>query len=102
VDDVDDVDGDVFLRHVADRLGDQCTGLVAQAASQAAHAVLAARGQWVTNEKTLLTRAGLRQVDEFIATAGPDPGVPHDVVDSSRALCRDAVNGAIAAAMVSD
>ena len=47
----------------------QCAGLVAQAASQAAHAVLAARGEWITNEKTLLTRAGLRQVDEFIASA---------------------------------
>jgi predicted nucleotidyltransferase len=76
----------------------QCTGLVAQAASQAAHAVLAARGQWVTNEKTLLTRAGLRQVDEFIAAAGSDPGVLQDVVDSSLVLCRDTVSDAIAAA----
>src|SRR6202046_2771802 len=32
----------------------QCAGLVAQATSQAAQAVLAARGQWITNEKTLL------------------------------------------------
>ena len=55
-------------------------GLVAQATSYAAHAVLAARGQWVTNEKTLLTRAGLRQVDEFIAAARPDPDVMRDVV----------------------
>jgi hypothetical protein len=53
--------------------------------------VLAARGQWVTNEKTLLTRAGLRQVDEFVATAVPDPRVLRDVVDRSRALCSDAV-----------
>jgi hypothetical protein len=37
----------------------QCTGLLAQAASQTAHAVLASRGEWVTNEKTLLTRADL-------------------------------------------
>ena len=69
----------------------QCAGLVVQAASDAAHAVLAARGQWVTNEKTLLTRAGLRQVDEFIAAAVPDPAVLRDVVDRSRALCSDAV-----------
>jgi predicted nucleotidyltransferase len=74
----------------------QCAGLVAQAASQAAHAVLAARGQWVTNEKTLLTRAGLRQVDDFIAAARPDPGVLCDVVDASRALCSDAVREAVA------
>jgi predicted nucleotidyltransferase len=74
----------------------QCAGLVAQAASQAAHAVLAARGQWVTNEKMLLTRAGLRQVDEFIAAAGPDPGMMRDVVERSRVLCSDAVMAATA------
>ena len=76
----------------------QCAGLVAQAASQAAHAVLAARAQWVTNEKTLLTRAGLRQVDEFIADARPDHGALSAVVDRSRALCADAVRAAVATA----
>ena len=74
----------------------QCAGLVAQATSYAAHAVLAARGQWVTNEKTLLTRAGLRQVDEFIAAARPDPGVMRDVVDRSRVVCSDAMREAVA------
>jgi len=54
------------------------------------------RGQWITNEKTLLTRAGLRQVDEFIAAARPDPGVMRDVVDRSRAVCSDAVREAMA------
>jgi hypothetical protein len=76
----------------------QCAGLVAQAASYAAHAVLAARGQWITNEKLLLTRAGLGRVDEFIATAQPDPGVLRDVVDRSRALCSDVVTEAVAVA----
>ena len=47
--------------------------VLAELASQAAHAVLAAHGRWVTNEKTLLTRAVLRQVDEFIGAARPDP-----------------------------
>ena len=74
----------------------ECAGLVGQAASQAAHAVLAARGQWITNEKRLLTRAGLRQVDEFIAMAGPEPGVMREVVERSRALCLDAVREASA------
>jgi hypothetical protein len=74
----------------------QCAGLVAQATSYAAHAVLAARGQWVTNEKTLLTRAGLRQVDEFIAAARPDPGVMRDVVDGSRAVWSDVMRKAVA------
>jgi predicted nucleotidyltransferase len=72
----------------------QCVGLVAQAASQSAHAVLAARGEWVTNEKTLLTRAGLRQVDEFIAAAWPDPGALRDIVDRTHATCADAVRRA--------
>jgi hypothetical protein len=72
----------------------QCAGLVAQAASQAAHAVLAARGEWITNEKTLLTRAGLRQVDGFIAVARPDPVALRDVVDRSRSACVSALNEA--------
>jgi hypothetical protein len=72
----------------------QCAGLVAQAASQAAHAVLAARGEWITNEKTLLTRAGLHQVDEFIADARPDQEALRDLVDRSRAACADALHEA--------
>jgi predicted nucleotidyltransferase len=74
----------------------QCAGLVAKATSYAAHAVLAARGQWVTNEKTLLTRAGLRHVDQFIAAARPDPALMQDLVDRSRAVCSDAVTDAMA------
>jgi predicted nucleotidyltransferase len=65
----------------------QCAGLVAQGASQAAHAILAARGEWVTNEKTLLTRSGLRPVDELVAGTRPDPGALCDLVDRARALC---------------
>ena len=75
----------------------QCAGLVAQAASQAAHAVLAARGEWVTNEKTLLTRAGLRPVDQFVATAGTDPAVLTKVVDQCRDFCAQSVRTATAA-----
>jgi predicted nucleotidyltransferase len=75
----------------------QCAGLVAQATSQAAHAVLAARGEWVTNEKTLLTAAGLREVDQFVAAAGLEPGMLSDLVDRSRALCDAAVQSAVAA-----
>lgn len=51
----------------------QCAGLVAQAASQAAHAVLAARGEWVTNDKTLLASAGLEEVDFVVAGMTADP-----------------------------
>lgn len=73
----------------------QCAGLVAQATSQAAHAVLAARGEWITNEKQLLTRAGLRQVDGLLAAAGPDTAGLRDLVDSSRSLCSDALRAAV-------
>jgi predicted nucleotidyltransferase len=76
----------------------QCAGLVAQASSQAAHAVLAARGQWITNEKTLLTRAGLREVDEFAAAATPGPEALRELVASCQALCRDTLNAAMAGA----
>jgi predicted nucleotidyltransferase len=65
----------------------QCLGLVAQATSQAAHAVLAARGAWVTNEKTLLARAGLRGVDAIVARTGD----LIEVVNDARDLCRRAI-----------
>jgi hypothetical protein len=48
----------------------------------------------VTNEKTLLTRAGLREVDEIFAAARPDPVVLRDVVDRVRAACSAALRDA--------
>lgn len=72
----------------------QCTGLIAQAASQAAHAVLAARGEWVTNEKTLLERAGLRDVDQIVAAARPEPGELRAAVGAARALCKASLDQA--------
>jgi hypothetical protein len=56
--------------------------------------VLAARGEWITNEKTLLTRAGLRQVDELIAAARPDEGALRELVDRTSETCRDALREA--------
>lgn len=44
----------------------EVAGALAVAAAEPAHAVLAARGEWVTNEKLLLQRAGLRQIDTVI------------------------------------
>ncbi|WP_369257766.1 nucleotidyltransferase domain-containing protein [Streptomyces sp. R35] len=46
----------------------EVAGAIATAAMQAGHAVLAARGEWVTNEKRLLERAELRTVDRIIAS----------------------------------
>jgi hypothetical protein len=56
--------------------------------------VLAARGQWVTNEKALFTRAGLREIDEILAAARPDPVVLRDVVDRVGAACFTALRDA--------
>jgi predicted nucleotidyltransferase len=50
----------------------ECAGLLSEGACYAAHAILAHRGEWVTNEKQLLTKAGLRWFDEVIAELGPD------------------------------
>jgi predicted nucleotidyltransferase len=48
-------------------------GLIAQAAAQTAHAVLAGRGEWATNDKTLLSKAGLEEIDLVIAGMTADP-----------------------------
>jgi hypothetical protein len=50
-------------------------GALATAAAQAAHGVLAARGEWVTNEKRLLERAGLRGIDAVVGALRAEPDV---------------------------
>ncbi|NKQ58174.1 nucleotidyltransferase domain-containing protein [Amycolatopsis sp. K13G38] len=50
----------------------EVAGALAIAAAETAHAVLAARGEWVTNEKRLLKRAGLRGIDPIIAGLAPE------------------------------
>ncbi|WP_328870604.1 nucleotidyltransferase domain-containing protein [Streptomyces sp. NBC_00287] len=61
--------------HVGAGRRTELAGAVATAAAQTGHAVLAARGEWVTNEKRLLERAGLRGVDDVIGVlaAGREP-----------------------------
>ncbi|KRV46682.1 DNA polymerase subunit beta [Wenjunlia vitaminophila] len=71
-------------------LGD-CAGAIATAACQTAHAVMAARGQWVTNEKTLLERAGLRGVDDVLAGLSPEPEALTAALDEAAALFAGAV-----------
>ncbi|MFI0819118.1 nucleotidyltransferase domain-containing protein [Streptomyces sp. NPDC021098] len=51
----------------------EVAGALATAATQTAHAVLAARGEWVTNEKRLLRRAGLGRLDTITAGLRPEP-----------------------------
>ena len=59
---------------------------VGVAACQMAHAVLAARGEWVTNEKALLDRAGLRRIDGLLAGLQPEPGSLTAAVDRAEAF----------------
>ena len=72
----------------------QCVGLMARAATCTAHAVLAARGVWVTNEKQLFVRAELAEIDRMLATATPDPVALTELVDEVRAACERALREA--------
>lgn len=70
-----------------------CIGLVAVAASQYAHAILAARGEWITNEKRLLEAAGLTAIDALAAEATDDPSSLADLIDRARQLARQTLEG---------
>ncbi|MEU6377901.1 nucleotidyltransferase domain-containing protein [Streptomyces sp. NPDC046909] len=69
----------------------EVAGAIATAAAQAAHGVLAGRGEWVTNEKRLLERAGLREIDVVVGKLSADPEVlAAAVVDVEALLDRSA------------
>ena len=70
----------------------QTAGAIALAFTQAAHAALAARGEWVTNEKALLDRAGLRAADDVLAGLRGEPDVLIRAVDDAVDLIR-AISG---------
>ncbi|MYY10502.1 nucleotidyltransferase domain-containing protein [Streptomyces sp. SID4919] len=72
--------------HVPHGRATEVAGALATAATQTAHAVLAARGEWVTNEKRLLERAGLRGVDPLVAALRPEPGALARALDDAEAL----------------
>ncbi|GAB3458483.1 nucleotidyltransferase domain-containing protein [Streptomonospora sediminis] len=69
-------------------------GAIATAATQAAHAVLAARATWVTNEKRLLDTAGLRHVDEVLAGLDSEPATLMAAVDATNQMLDKAVTEA--------
>lgn len=77
--------------YAARGLATEVAGALATAAMQTAHAVLAARGEWVTNEKRLLERAGLRDVDAIVAALRPDPHALTSAVAEAEALFTAAV-----------
>ena len=64
----------------------EVAGAVATAAVQAGHGVLAARGEWVTNEKRLLERAGLRGIDGVLGGLGAEPEALARAVAGAEAL----------------
>jgi predicted nucleotidyltransferase len=72
----------------------QTAGAIALAATQTAHAVLAARGEWVTNEKGLVARAGLRDVDALLGTLTRDPDELAQRITDVEALLSRAVEAA--------
>lgn len=71
----------------------ETVGALGQAACEAAHAVLAERGEWITNEKRLLERAGLRGVDRVLAGLGADSGSLTGAVDAVSALIGSSPGG---------
>jgi hypothetical protein len=64
----------------------ETAGAIGTAACQCAHAVLAARGQWVTNEKTLVDVAHLRCIDRILEDLAAQPELLADAVDRAAAL----------------
>ncbi|MFI1460106.1 nucleotidyltransferase domain-containing protein [Nocardia carnea] len=68
----------------------ETAGALATAAMQTAHAILAARGEWVTNEKRLLERAGLREMDTIIPRLSPAPAVLAEQIDTARQILENA------------
>lgn len=69
-------------------------GLAAQAVAATAHAVLAARGEWITNDKRLLINAGLDHLDELFAERIDGPVELADVLSRIRTRCEEAVRAA--------
>lgn len=67
----------------------ETAGAIALALTQGAHAALAARGEWITNEKALLDRAGFRHGDELLAGLTADPHSLLAAVDAAGDLIGD-------------
>ncbi|GCB50287.1 nucleotidyltransferase domain-containing protein [Streptomyces sp. NL15-2K] len=64
----------------------EVAGAIATAAVQAGHGVLAGRGEWVTNEKRLLERAGLCRVDDILEGQRAQPEALLRAVADAEAL----------------
>lgn len=73
----------------------EVAGALAASAAMAGHAVLAARGEWVTNEKRLLERAGFRAIDQTIMQLRSEPSVLRSAIDQTTERFEDALAAAI-------
>jgi hypothetical protein len=71
-------------------LSDTC-GAISAALARAAHAVLAARGEWITNDKLLVDKAGLRPADMAVAGLSADPQVLTRAIVTAERLIAEAV-----------
>ncbi|MGX1121287.1 putative nucleotidyltransferase [Streptomyces ambofaciens] len=72
----------------------QVAGALALATTQTAHAVLAARGEWVTNEKGMVERAGLGGMDALLAGLTPEPRTLADAVTRAETLLGETLEAA--------
>ena len=72
----------------------QVAGALALATTQTAHAVLAARGEWVTNEKGMVERAGLGGMNALLAGLTPEPRTLADAVTRAETLLRETLEAA--------
>ncbi|WP_068279304.1 nucleotidyltransferase domain-containing protein [Aldersonia kunmingensis] len=66
----------------------ECAALLTWAAICVAQEVLARRGEWCVNEKLILGRAGLRDIDDVIARLDPDPEALARSANDVVQLCR--------------
>lgn len=69
-------------------------GLAIQAAAASAHAILAARGSWITNDKRLLINAGLDQLDAIFAEPTRDRDQLTRLITRVQEICSAAVGSA--------
>lgn len=85
-----------YARDVHARAGrlTEFVALAGQAVAQSAHAALAARGQWATNDKQLLAAADLRGVDAMLSDLRIDPDHLMTVGQAVREACEQVVERA--------
>lgn len=81
--------------HAARGRAAQCVAMTVQAATYAAHGILATRRVWLTNEKGMLEAAGLEGLDGLVlGIRSADPAELVAFVDAVEALCAGVLENA--------